>query len=99
MSQAKSSDLKYGREDEATADLAGLDYMFAAGYNPNGMVETIKMLQQEDKTRPIEFLSTHPSPENRLEYIEEKIMMNYFKPERLQSATEDYTRNIIDQLK
>jgi predicted Zn-dependent protease len=63
------------------------------------MVETIKMLQQEDKSRPIEFLSTHPSPENSLEYIEEKIMMNHFKPERLRIAPEDYKKNVLDQLK
>jgi beta-barrel assembly-enhancing protease len=91
--------LKYSREDEKTADLAGLDYMFAAGYNPNGMVETMKMLQEENKTRPIEFLSTHPSPENRLGYIEEKIMMNRLKPESLRSAPEDYRKNVLDQLK
>ena len=91
--------LRYSREDEKTADLAGLDYMFAAGYNPNGMVETMKMLQEENKTRAIEFLSTHPNPENRIGYIEEHIMMNFFKPERLRIAAEDYQRNVLDQLK
>jgi predicted Zn-dependent protease len=91
--------LKYSREDEKTADLAGLDYMLAAGYNPNGMLETFRMLQQEDKSRPVEFLSTHPSPENRLKYIEEKIMMNRLKPESLRNAPEDYRKNVLDQLK
>jgi predicted Zn-dependent protease len=91
--------LKYSRKDEKTADLAGLDYMFAAGYNPNGMIETFKMLQEEDKSRPIEFLSTHPSPENRLEYIGKKIMMKHFKPEGLRIAPEDYKKNVLDQLK
>jgi predicted Zn-dependent protease len=44
--------LSYSREDEKTADLAGLDYMTWAGYNPYGMVETIRMLQtlQESRT-------------------------------------------------
>jgi predicted Zn-dependent protease len=51
------------------------------------------------QTRPIEFLSTHPSPENRLGYIEEKIMMNRLKPEGLRIAPEDYKKNVLDQLK
>jgi beta-barrel assembly-enhancing protease len=91
--------LKYSREDEKTADLAGLDYMFAAGYNPNGMAETMRILQRENAVRPIKFLSTHPNPKNHIGYIEEKIMMNYFKPERLRSAKEDYVSNVLEQLK
>jgi len=78
--------LSYSREDEKTADLAGLDYMVAAGYNPNAMVETMKMLNDENDFRPIEFFSTHPNPENRIAYLEEKILLNYFQPERLKSG-------------
>ncbi len=63
------------------------------------MLGTFKMLQEENKTRPIEFLSTHPRPENRLGYIEEKIRMNRLKPERLRIAPEDYKKNVLDQLK
>ena len=87
--------LKFSREDEKTADLAGLDYMFAAGYNPKGMAETMRILQQEDKIKPIEFFSTHPSPENRIGYIEKKIIKNYSKPEGLKSGVDDYTQNIL----
>jgi beta-barrel assembly-enhancing protease len=52
--------LKYSREDERTADLGGMDYMFRAGYNPNAMVETMQILQREDASRPCDFFSTHP---------------------------------------
>ncbi len=90
--------LSYSREDEKTADLAGLDYMVAAGYNPNAMVETMKMLNAENDSRPIEFFSTHPSPENRIAYLEEKILLNYFQPERLKSGKEDYKNYVLDEL-
>ncbi len=90
--------LSYSREDEKTADLAGLDYMVAAGYNPNAMVETMKMLNDENDFRPIEFFSTHPNPENRIAYLEEKILLNYFQPERLKSGKEDYKNYVLDEL-
>jgi predicted Zn-dependent protease len=90
--------LGYSREDEKTADLAGLDYMVAAGYNPNAMVETMKMLKAENDSRPIEFFSTHPNPENRIAYVEEKILLNYFQPERLRTGKEDYTKYVLDEL-
>lgn len=90
--------LSYSREDEKTADLAGLDYMFAAGYNPYGMVETMQMLQDENEFRPIGFLSTHPNPENRIGYLEEKILLSYFQPERLKSGKEDYKKSVLEEL-
>lgn len=91
--------LKYSREDEKIADLAGLDYMVAAGYNPNGMAETMQMFQDESKSGSIEFLSTHPDPDNRVGYIKEKIMAKYPQSGNLRIGKEDYTRNVLDQLK
>jgi len=70
-------DLSYSRDDERQADLAGLDYMVQAGYNPHGMIETMQMLQDLQEVRPIEFFSTHPLPENRIEYLTQKIKKEY----------------------
>jgi predicted Zn-dependent protease len=70
--------LSYSREDEKTADLGGLDYMVSAGYNPYGMVETMQMLEKEQEIRPVEFFSTHPSPENRISYISARIQAHHF---------------------
>ncbi|MGA2172852.1 MAG: M48 family metallopeptidase [Sedimentisphaerales bacterium] len=69
--------LSYSREDEKTADLGGMDYMVKAGYNPNAMVETMQMLENEQTDRQVEFFSTHPSPENRISYIRARIQTNY----------------------
>jgi predicted Zn-dependent protease len=112
MSQARNSgemvamdlarqivELKYSREDEQTADLGGLDYMVRAGYDPNGMIETMQMLKKEDTIRPVEFFATHPSPENRLSYIQAKIQTYYSAGlTNAKIGAEDYRRNVLDRL-
>ena len=112
MSQARNSgemvamdlarqivELKYSREDEQTADLGGLDYMVRAGYDPNGMIETMQILKKEDDIRPVEFFSTHPSPENRLSYIQAKIQTYYSAGlKNVKIGAEDYRRNVLDRL-
>jgi len=65
--------LRFSRQDEREADLAGLDYLVAAGYNPYAMVEALQMLLNTSRARPPEFLSTHPSPENRIAYLQRRI--------------------------
>ncbi|MHC5077243.1 MAG: M48 family metallopeptidase [Planctomycetota bacterium] len=90
--------LRYSRDDERDADLAGLDYMVAAGYNPYGMREVMQILQELQKTRTIEFLSTHPSPENRLVYISDKIRIKYFNLDQMKVGVDDYQRIVVNNL-
>ena len=91
-------DLKYSRSDEKTADLGGLQYMYKAGYNPYAMVETMEILQQESDSRPIEFLSTHPSPENRAGYISDAIKGAFFNYATLKTGKQEYQQNVLNQL-
>jgi predicted Zn-dependent protease len=91
---------RYSREDEKTADLGGLDYMVRAGYNPYGMVETMQMLENEQTIRPVEFLSTHPSPENRLSYLSARIQTHYFNSiAGTKVGKEDYERLALDKIR
>lgn len=90
--------LQYSKKDEQEADLGGLDYMVWAGYNPYGMVETMQMLEQENAIRPIEFLSTHPAPQNRMAYLTRKIQTNYYNLAELKIGKEDYRRAVLEQL-
>jgi len=90
--------LQYSREDEETADLAGLDYMVLAGYDPYGMVETMQMLQSRHEVRPIEFFSTHPSPQNRMIYLTQRIQTKYYSLAGLRIGREDYHRAVSQQL-
>jgi predicted Zn-dependent protease len=90
--------LGYSREDERWADLAGLDYMVWAGYNPYAMLETMQMLQSQQEIRPIEFFSTHPSPQNRTEYLTQRIQTKYFSFAGLKVGKEDYRRAVLKKL-
>ena len=90
--------LRYSREDEQTADLAGLDYMSWTGYNPYAMVETIQMLQSQQESRPIEFLSTHPSPQSRLQYLTQKIQTQYPNVTTLKVGKQDYNTYVLQNL-
>jgi len=91
-------DLKYSREQERQADLAGMDYMVRAGYNPYGAVELIQMLEQQDRIRPIEFLSSHPSPENRITYLTVRAQTRYADFSNLRIAKEDYQKDVLNRL-
>jgi len=65
--------MSYSRGHERQADEIGLDYLVKAGYTPDGMVETMEILNSQPGGRIFEFLSTHPNPENRIEDIQERI--------------------------
>jgi predicted Zn-dependent protease len=92
-------DLKYSREQEREADLFGIDYTVRAGYNPYGAVELMQMLQEQDQIKPIEFLSSHPSPENRILYLTSRAQTRYPDVTNLKIAKEDYQKNVLDILK
>jgi len=69
--------LKFGRDDENQADELGLRYMTRAGYDPREMLEVFGLLdgvtRAEGGGRMPDWLSTHPSPGNRLTRIQGQI--------------------------
>ncbi len=90
--------LQYSRDDEKDADLVGLSYMIQAGYDPNEMVATMRVLQELQTVRPIEFFSTHPNPESRIAYIEDRIKWRYTMFTELKKGKEEYQANALDVL-
>jgi predicted Zn-dependent protease len=91
--------LSFGREDERQADRTGMDYMVRAGYDPQGMVEMMQILEAEEKAAPMEFFSTHPSPENRVAYLQQRART--YPVSQLQGAVvgrEDYRKYVLAQL-
>jgi predicted Zn-dependent protease len=90
--------LQYSREDEKEADLAGLSYMTQAGYDPNGMVETMQILETLQTYRPIEFFSTHPNPESRIAYLQDRIAMRYASLGGLKKGGDEYSQKVLAPL-
>lgn len=74
--------LKFSRTHESEADHLGLIFMAMAGYNPQ---EAPKFWQRMNAAsggnRPPEFLSTHPSPDTRIQDLNAKMpeAMKYYK--------------------
>ncbi|HEX2505230.1 MAG TPA: M48 family metallopeptidase [Gaiellaceae bacterium] len=62
--------LPWSRKLESEADHIGLVYMARAAYDPNAAVEFWERMSQEGGEEPPEFLSDHPTDENRVEQIE-----------------------------
>ena len=65
--------LKFSRDDETEADDLGIRYMLNVNQNPREMMNVMAMLARisetgEKRTIP-EWASTHPFPENRMEFI------------------------------
>ena len=73
--------LPYSRIQEGEADRLGLIFMAMAGYDPNGAIDFWQRMSQNAGAKPPEFLSTHPSDENRIRKIKSEIpeAMKYYK--------------------
>jgi predicted Zn-dependent protease len=73
--------LPYNRLQEAEADRLGLIFMAMAGYDPNAAVGFWQRMSQSGGAKPPEFLSTHPSDENRIQKIRSYMpeAMKYYK--------------------
>ncbi len=89
--------MSFTREQERQADEVGLDYLVKAGYTPFGMTETMEILQNESGSRTIEFLSTHPNPENRIGYLVERINEKGYRGEG-KIGQKEYSGNVLSRL-
>jgi predicted Zn-dependent protease len=65
----------YSRRDEFEADSTGVVLAYRAGYKPEAMISFLNKLKKlnENSGLEIEFLSTHPSYDNRMESIQKTI--------------------------
>lgn len=63
--------LKMSRTDESQADILGAQILHDAGYDPQAMADFYEKLGQ--LPQPAEFFSDHPSPEHRIERIDQEV--------------------------
>jgi len=67
---------RFSRADEKEADDMGLQFMYAAGFNPNGMLEMFQKLLAMENGRPgavEKFFSDHPLTQDRIKDIQSRI--------------------------
>ena len=67
--------LKYSRTDESEADILGTQIAHDAGFDPRALADFFVVLADVEKKLgvPPEFFSNHPSPEHRVERVNEEI--------------------------
>jgi predicted Zn-dependent protease len=86
--------LSFSRHDESEADFLGVQYMWAAGYDPTGaisMFEKLETLQRTQPTAVSKLLSTHPMDSDRIAKTQAEIdKILPAKPEYI-VTTSDYT--------
>src|SRR5262245_60053867 len=61
--------LKFSREYEKQADILGARIMANAGYDPHDLANMFKTLEQQGGKGGPQWLSDHPNPGNRFDYI------------------------------
>ncbi len=61
--------LRFSREFEKQADIEGTHIMARAGYDPRDMANMFRTIQQQGGSGGPQWLSDHPDPGNRIEYI------------------------------
>ena len=70
--------MKYGRNDELESDQWGVRLMVYAGYNPEHLLTVMSVLEAAGGASGTpEFLSTHPLPRKRRDYIANIIQKNF----------------------
>ena len=69
--------LKYSRDAERDADIVGARNVAAAGYDPVEMARFFEKLEAEQQKAgggpPIQFLSDHPNPGNRVKSVQDEV--------------------------
>ncbi len=65
--------LHMSRGAEQQADLEGVDILYNAGYDPRAMAQFFEIVEGKYGKGGAQFLSDHPNPGNRTEYVDREI--------------------------
>ncbi len=89
--------LPNSRSAETEADLLGIELAARAGYNPNGAVSLWRKMEQASQGAPAEFMSTHPSDQNRIAKIQEKMpeALKYYQGAGVQNKTQQKIKTSV----
>ena len=68
--------MAFTRKDESEADYLGVQYLYAAGYDPNGAISIFEKLESLERKQPgtvARIFSTHPMDAARIQKTEQEI--------------------------
>ena len=87
--------LSFSRKDESEADYLGVQYMYAAGYDPNGAISIFEKLEALERNKPgvvSRLFATHPMDADRISKTQAEI--NRILPSRPDYVvtTSEYTQ-------
>jgi predicted Zn-dependent protease len=95
--------LSFSRHDESEADFLGVQYMYAAGYDPTGAVSILEKLEAMQKTKPgvvAKVFATHPMSSDRIAKTEAEIQRILPPREEYVVTTSEYQavrERLLDQ--
>ncbi len=87
--------LRFARKDETEADYLGVQYMYAAGYDPNGAVSIFEKLEALERNAPgaiSRLFATHPMDADRIAKTQEEIQKILPSRPDYVVTTSEYTR-------
>lgn len=85
--------MSYSRSMEDQADYLGVQTMYQAGYNPNGMLTFMKKLESIEQTNPgklTQFFSSHPLTSERVRNVQTEI--SQLPPKIFQENNAEFNR-------
>jgi beta-barrel assembly-enhancing protease len=86
--------MKFTRANETEADYLGVQYMYAAGYDPNGAVSIFEKLESLERQKPGAFsrvFASHPTDATRIDRTQQEIdRILPSKPEYIVTTSEYY---------
>jgi hypothetical protein len=80
--------LKMSRGAEQQADLLGVGILYDAGYDPHGMSEFFETIKAKYGEGGAQFMSDHPNPGNRTEYVNKEIATFQARPHYITNTPE-----------
>jgi Zn-dependent protease with chaperone function len=82
--------MRFSREFERQADIEGVQIMARAGYDPRDMANMFKTIEKQGRSGGPEWMSDHPNPGNRVEYITREAQL--LRVENAVRDTQDFSR-------
>jgi Zn-dependent protease with chaperone function len=89
--------MKYSRDYERQADIVGVQIMARAGYDPRDLAHMFETIQRQGGSGGPEWLSSHPNPGNRTQYINQEASQLRIGPRPNDSGFQQ-TRSRLSQL-